>query len=54
MRRRRVRFAEYVVEEVANGLESANPPRIQDELIAVGLYEHIKDVLPESWSQETE
>ncbi len=51
LRRGRVRFAEYVVEEVANGMESADPDRIQDELIAIGLYEHIKDVLPESWSQ---
>jgi len=50
LRRARVRFAEYVVEEVANGMETPNQARIQEELIAVGLYEHIKDVLPESWN----
>ena len=51
LRRARVRFAEFVVEEVANGLDEPNPQRIQEELISIGLFEHIKDVLPENWSQ---
>ena len=51
LRRARVRFAEYVVEEIANGLDAPEPERIHDELIALGLYEFIKDVLPEGWGK---
>ena len=50
LRRARVRFAEFLVEEVAQGLEEATPDRIQDELISLGLYEQIRDVLPEDWT----
>lgn len=50
LRRARVRFAEFVVEEVANGMDSVSPDRIQEELIAVGLFEQIRDVLPDSWT----
>lgn len=51
LRRARVRFAEYVVEEIADGLNTATPERIQEELIHLGLYEQIKDVLPDDWLQ---
>jgi RNA polymerase sigma factor (sigma-70 family) len=50
LKRGRVRFAEYVIEEIAQGLESAEIDRIQEELIAVGLYEYVKDVLQEYWA----
>ena len=49
LRRARVRFAEYLVQELADGLDEPTPRRIQDELIALGLYARIKDVLPEQW-----
>ncbi len=49
LRRARLRFAEFLVEEIAQGLETAEPDRIQEELIALGLYEHIRDVLPDDW-----
>lgn len=52
LRRARMRFAEMVVEEIAHGLETADPARIQDELICLGIYEHIKDVLPDSWRHD--
>lgn len=51
LRRARIRFAEYVVEEVANGIDSTKPERIQEELIAVGLYEHVKDIVPADWAK---
>lgn len=54
LRRARVRFAEYVVEEIADGLNVANPDRIQEELIHLGLYEQIKDVLPNDWLKQDE
>jgi RNA polymerase sigma factor (sigma-70 family) len=50
LRRSRIRFAELLVEEIASGLEDSDPERIQEELISLGLYEHIRDVLPNSWS----
>ena len=46
LRRARLRFAEFVVEEVAHGLQECAPHRIQDELISLGLFEYIKDALP--------
>ena len=49
LRRARIRFAEFLVEEIAQGLDQSDPTRIQEELIALGLYENIRDVLPEQW-----
>ena len=46
LRRARVRFAEFIVEEIASGIDRADPIRIQEELICLGIYEHVKDVLP--------
>ncbi len=52
LRRARIRFAEFLVEEIAQGLEQSDPNRIQEELIALGLYENIRDVLPEQWKSD--
>lgn len=49
LRRARVRFAELLITEVADMLPSPNPQRIQDELISLGLFEQIRDVLPDRW-----
>jgi len=49
LKRARTRFAEYIVEEVAQSLDMANADRIQEELIELGLYDYIKDVLPPNW-----
>ena len=49
LRRARIRFAEMVVEEVTQGLDTTDPSRIQEELICLGIYEYVKDVLPEDW-----
>ena len=53
LRRARLRFAEFLVEEVANGIEDPQPERIQEELICLELYEHIRDVLPEKWGMSS-
>ena len=45
LRRARVRFAEFIVEEIASGMVRADPARIQEELICLGIYEHVKDVV---------
>jgi RNA polymerase sigma factor (sigma-70 family) len=49
LRRARVRFAEFLIAEVADMLPSPSPQRIQDELITLGLFEQIRDVLPDRW-----
>lgn len=53
LKRGRVRFAEYVVEEIAQGLEVACVENLQQELIDVGLYEYIRDVLPDHWKTKS-
>ncbi len=50
LRRARVRFAEFLVEEVADMLESPTPQRIEEELSSLGLLEQIRDVLPAGWA----
>lgn len=54
LKRSRVRFAEYIVEEIAQGLPDADVSRVQDELIEVGLFEYIRDVLPDAWQARAE
>lgn len=49
LRRARVRFAEYIAEEIADGLHEPSPELVREELISLGLFEFIKDVLPENW-----
>jgi DNA-directed RNA polymerase specialized sigma24 family protein len=46
LRRARVRFAEYLITEVADMLPSPSAQRIQEELISLGLFEQVRDVLP--------
>ena len=47
LRRARMRFAEYVVEEVTHGLPDSDPQRVVDELINLDLYEHVKSFIPD-------
>lgn len=46
LRRGRVRFVEFLIAELANGLPEATPENLMEELIDLGLYESVKDVLP--------
>lgn len=48
MRRARLRFAEFLVEEVAQGLDDTSPEMIHDELISLGLFSSVKDLLPKN------
>lgn len=48
IRRARLRFAEYLVEDISAGLADPSPDNIRDELIALGIYSSVKDLLPES------
>jgi RNA polymerase sigma factor (sigma-70 family) len=50
LRRARLQFAEVLVTEVGIGLADPTPARVAEELAAVGLWEHVKDFLPEDWA----
>jgi hypothetical protein len=49
LRRARLRFAELLVQEVANALDQPTPDDIEEELIALGLMEYVRDFLPPDW-----
>jgi RNA polymerase sigma-70 factor (ECF subfamily) len=53
LRRARVRFAEFVVREVADALDSPDPARVADELVVLGLYESVKEFLPPDWASQS-
>jgi RNA polymerase sigma factor (sigma-70 family) len=49
LRRARVRFVELLVAEIADGLPEATPDAVREELVSLGLYASVRDVLPEHW-----
>lgn len=49
LRRARLRFAQLLVEELARGLADPAPERVEEELIDLGLMEHVRDFLPPDW-----
>jgi hypothetical protein len=54
LRRARLRFAQYLLEEVARGLDSPTPERVEEELIEIGLIEYVRDFLPPDWHSRGE
>jgi hypothetical protein len=42
-------FAELLVAEVAQTLEEPTPAQVEEELVAVGLMEYVRDFLPADW-----
>jgi len=48
LRRARLQFADLLILEISRGLADPTPQRIEDELIALGLLEFVRDVLPDS------
>jgi DNA-directed RNA polymerase specialized sigma24 family protein len=49
LRRARFRFAQLLIEEVGAGLDEQAPERVEEELAALGLLEHVRDFLPADW-----
>ncbi len=49
LRRARVRFADYLVSEIADGLADPTPENLKEELVSLGLYPSVRDVLPDEW-----
>lgn len=50
LRRARVRFAEFLVAEIADVVNVATPERLEEELAQLQLLDRIRDVLPADWS----
>jgi RNA polymerase sigma factor (sigma-70 family) len=51
LRRARVKFAELLIAEIADGLEEATPDDVEEELAALGLIDYVRDLLPADWKQ---
>lgn len=51
LRRSRVRFVELLVAEIASGLPEATPENLREELMDLGLFESVRDVLPAEWQE---
>jgi RNA polymerase sigma-70 factor (ECF subfamily) len=49
LRRARLRFAQLLVDELARGLPDASPQKIEDELAELGLWEYVREFLPDDW-----
>jgi RNA polymerase sigma factor (sigma-70 family) len=51
LRRARVKFAELLIEEIADGLENSTPDDVEEELAALGLIDYVRDLLPADWKE---
>jgi RNA polymerase sigma factor (sigma-70 family) len=51
LRRARVKFAELLITEIADGLASGSPDDVEEELAALGLMDYVRDLLPADWKQ---
>jgi RNA polymerase sigma-70 factor (ECF subfamily) len=49
LRRARLRFAQFLVEEVAHSMDNPTPERVEEELTEIGLMEYVRDFLPPDW-----
>jgi DNA-directed RNA polymerase specialized sigma24 family protein len=54
LHRARLRFAEMLLEEVSRLVTNPTPERVQEELVAIGLMDYVKDFLPADWSKTGE
>jgi RNA polymerase sigma factor (sigma-70 family) len=51
LRRARVKFAELLITEIADGLANGSPDDVEEELAALGLMDYVRDLLPADWKQ---
>lgn len=42
-------FAEYLLQEVTQSLDTTTPELVEDELLDLGLMEHVRNLLPSDW-----
>jgi RNA polymerase sigma-70 factor (ECF subfamily) len=53
LRRARLQFADLLIGEIAKGLHDPSPEKIEDELIALGLMDFVRDLRPSDWKSKT-
>lgn len=51
LRRARVKFAELLIDEIADGLADSSPDAIEDELQSLQLFDYVRDLLPPDWKE---
>jgi hypothetical protein len=51
LHRARLRFAQFLIEEVARSVHAPTPERVEEELIEVGLSDYVRDFLPPDWRE---
>jgi DNA-directed RNA polymerase specialized sigma24 family protein len=51
LHRARVKFAELLVDEIADGLQEPSADDIEAELVALGLIEYVRKLLPPEWKE---
>ena len=49
LRRARLRFAELLLREIANGLQTAHADEVERELIDLQIYRQVVPLLPDDW-----
>ena len=52
LRRARVRFAEMLIDELTDGIDSPNANQIEEELVLLGLLEYVRGILPHDWKSK--
>lgn len=52
LRRARLRLVDLLIAEVAKGLNDPSPEKIEDELVALGLLEYLRELLPADWNRD--
>ena len=51
LHRARLRFAQFLIEEVARSVDPPTPERVEEELIEIGLIDYVRDFLPPDWHE---
>jgi hypothetical protein len=54
LRRARLRFVDLLIAEIAGAIDTPTPEKIEDELVALGLIDLVRDLLPEDWKESVE
>ncbi len=52
LRRARLQFADLLIAEIARGLNDPTAEKIEDELVALGLIDVVRGLLPEGWTEK--
>jgi RNA polymerase sigma factor (sigma-70 family) len=51
LRRARLQFVDLLIAELGGAMDEPTPEKIEDELVALGLIDLVRDLLPEDWRE---